>query len=326
MAGGLISPRVAPGNPYLGVMLPYSPLHHLLMRDLACPVVATSGNVADEPICIDEREALKRLGGMADLFLVHDRPIARHVDDSIVRLLGGREMVLRRARGYAPLPVSIARPDLALANGPEAPCVLGVGAHLKNTVALSVGTEVFISQHIGDLETEEAFQAFQKVIGDLQQMHGRTPEVIAADVHPDYLSTKYGLEIARRTSAGRPAAAKFVKVQHHLAHVLGCMVENEVTPPLLGVSWDGTGQGLDGTIWGGEFFIVTPRSWERVAHFRRFPLPGGDKAIREPRRAAPGPVVRNAGGAISEGGCFAGGRLFVQGTGGSVFDARPQSE
>ncbi|MGQ9486979.1 MAG: carbamoyltransferase HypF [Armatimonadota bacterium] len=264
-----IAPSVAPGNPFLGVMLPYTPLHHLLMHDLGFPVVATSGNLSDEPICTDEYEALHRLAGIADLFLVHNRPIARHVDDSVVRVLLGREMVLRRARGYAPLPVLVKE---------SLPPLLAVGAHLKNTVALSVGRQVFISQHIGDLETPQALQAFRRVIADVKGLWEHQPQAVACDLHPDYLSTQTALRM------GLPV----VQVQHHYAHVLACMAENEVSPPVLGVSWDGTGYGTDGTLWGGEFLLVTDTGYERFAHLRAFRLPGGDRAIKEPRRSALG--------------------------------------
>jgi hydrogenase maturation protein HypF len=292
---------VAPGNPNLGVMLPSNPLHHLLMAGLKFPVVATSGNLSDEPICTDEFEALERLGGIADWFLVHNRPIVRHVDDSIVRVMLDRELVLRRARGYAPLPISIgglssARPNLqGLAELAPPNVALAVGAHLKNSVALAVGNQVFISQHIGDLETEQANAAFRRVIGDLERLYEAKPQIVAADLHPDYLSTKFANEI--EGGAGSPLPANGaqriarptkVGVQHHIAHVLSCMADNELEPPVLGVSWDGTGYGLDGTIWGGEFFLVTGHAIERVAHLRPFRLPGGDKAVREPRRPAIG--------------------------------------
>jgi hydrogenase maturation protein HypF len=260
-----IAPSVAPRNPNLGVMLPYTPLHHLLMRDLNFPVVATSGNLSDEPICIDEYEALQRLRGIVDLFLVHDRPIVRHVDDSIVRVMCGRELVLRRARGYAPLPVHL---KMTL------PTVLAVGAHLKNTVALSVGADVFISQHIGDLETEQAYRAFQRATEDLPKLYDANSDMVACDMHPDYLSTKFAAHLPIPTHS----------VQHHWAHVAACMAENEIEPPALGVAWDGTGYGLDGTIWGGEFLLANDESFERVAHFRQFRLPGGEAAIKEPRR------------------------------------------
>lgn len=267
---------VAPGNPCFGVMLPYTPLHHLFMRELGSPVVATSGNISDEPICIDEQQALERLAGIADFFLVHDRPIVRHVDDSVVRVIRGREMILRRARGYAPLPVHFQEP---------LPTVLAVGSHLKNSVALSVGTEVFISQHIGDLETPEAFSAFRSVVTDFQRLYEASPEMIACDMHPDYLSTKYAVKLQ----------AKPRLVQHHWAHVLACMADNELEPPALGVSWDGTGYGPDGTIWGGEFLLAGETGFERAAHFRQFRLPGGEAAVREPRRAALGVLYEAVG-------------------------------
>ncbi|MGI8956597.1 MAG: carbamoyltransferase HypF [Chthoniobacterales bacterium] len=264
-----LSPAVAPGNPNLGIMLPYTPLHHLLLRELNFPVVATSGNLSDEPICIDEMEALQRLRGLASFFLVHDRPIVRPVDDSIARLMAGREMVLRRARGYAPLPITLHRSQKT---------VLAVGAHLKNCVALSMDRNVFVSQHIGDLATKEAHDAFTHSIADLPRLYDTKPEIIAHDLHPDYLSTKHALQ-----SPGRK-----VGVQHHWAHIASCMAENEIEPPLLGVAWDGTGYGTDATIWGSEFFLVEENSCRRVAHLRTFRLPGGDAAVREPRRSALG--------------------------------------
>ena len=270
-----IAPSVAPGNPYLGAMLPSTPLHHVLMAELAFPVVATSGNLSDEPICTDEREAVRRLAGIADLFLVHNRPIARHVDDSVARVSMGREMVLRRARGYAPLPVRVQTPAPTME---EAPPVLAVGPHLKNTVAISRGRDIFISQHIGDLETGQAFDAFRQVIDDLREIYEHETAAIACDAHPDYLSTRF----AERS--GLPVR----KVQHHYAHVLSCMAENEVEGVALGVSWDGTGYGPDGTVWGGEFLRTTPDSFSRAAHFRTFRLPGGDAAVKEPRRTALG--------------------------------------
>jgi hydrogenase maturation protein HypF len=296
-----IGNSTAPGNPNLGAMLPSNPLHHLLMAELGFPVVATSGNLSDEPICTGERDALERLGGIADVFLVHNRPIVRHVDDSIVRVMLDREMVLRRARGYAPLPIQLRIADCGLriesgrpANA-KSETVLAVGAHLKNAVALAVGSQVFISQHIGDLETEPANAAFRCVIADFEKLYDAKPEIIAADLHPDYLATKFADELTGRAGSPLPAAVAQgiarptkVGVQHHVAHVLSCMAENEIAPPALGVSWDGTGYGLDGTIWGGEFFQVADDKVERIAHLRPFRLPGGDKAVREPRRPAIG--------------------------------------
>ena len=201
-----LSSSLAPGNPNLGVMLPYTPLHHLLMSALGFPVVATSGNLSDEPICTDEHEALERLGGIADLFLVHNRPIVRHVDDSIARVMMGRELVLRRARGYAPLPIQLP-PSIGHRPWAIGDSVLAVGAHLKNTVALSVGRQVFISQHIGDLETAQSFDAFRRVIADFQNLYESQPAIIAADAHPDYLSTKYArdlIEVGRAVPSAPP--------------------------------------------------------------------------------------------------------------------------
>jgi hydrogenase maturation protein HypF len=283
-----LAPSVAPGNPNLGVMLPSNPLQHLLMAELGFPVIATSGNLSDEPMCTDESEALERLGDIADVFLVHNRPIVRHVDDSIARVMLDREMVLRRARGYAPLPITL-NPQPSTFNSQP---ILAVGAHLKNTIALAVGDQVFISQHIGDLETEPAHNAFRRVIADFEKLYDAKPELVAADLHPDYLSTRFADEIGRAgLPPGQDAQQRVptkVGVQHHIAHVLSCMAENEIGPPALGVSWDGTGYGLDGTIWGGEFFQVADDEVKRIAHLRPFRLPGGDKAVREPRRPAIG--------------------------------------
>jgi hydrogenase maturation protein HypF len=265
-----ISTSVAPNNPYLGCMLPYSPLHHILMGQLGFAVVATSGNLSDEPICTDEHEALDRLHEIADVYLVHNRPIVRHIDDSIVRVMMGRELVIRRARGYAPLPITI--------RTQHAVSLLAVGAHLKNTIALTSDSNVFVSQHIGDLETKESLDAFHSVVADFQTMYNCKPEYIVCDLHPDYLSSKFA------RSTGIP----LLEVQHHNAHVASCMAENQLEGEVLGVSWDGTGYGLDGTIWGGEFLLTTKTSFERVATFRPFRLPGGEKAIKEPRRTALG--------------------------------------
>ncbi|MCP3978072.1 MAG: carbamoyltransferase HypF [bacterium] len=269
---------VAPGNPALGVMLPATPLHHLLLRELDAPVVATSGNASDEPICTDEREALERLGDVAELFLVHDRPIVRHVDDSVARVVSGAETILRRARGYAPRPVRLQR---------ELPPLLAVGAHLKNAVAFAAGRQVHVSQHIGDMETPQALAAFRRVVADFLELYEARPVAVAHDAHPDYVTTTWAVE--QTAAAGALAVLNDVPriaVQHHHAHLAACLAEHDADGPALGVTWDGTGFGVDGTIWGGEFLLGDSREFERVAHLRPFRLPGGDAAVREPRRSA----------------------------------------
>jgi hydrogenase maturation protein HypF len=266
---GEIPDAVAPGNPFLGVMLPYTPLHHILLRRLDFPVVATSGNLTDEPICTDEREALDRLRGIADAFLVHDRRIARPVDDSVARIVLGRPLLIRRSRGYAPLPVAL--------QGDALPSpTLAVGAHLKSTVALGMANDVFISQHIGDLETRQAHAAFEAAVTALQGLYEQPPATIVCDLHPDYASTRFAHRLGIRVIA----------VQHHHAHIVSCMAENGLEGEVFGVSWDGTGYGTDGTIWGGEFLRATRSSFERLAHLRAFRLPGGERGVREPRRSA----------------------------------------
>ncbi len=278
---GAVAPSVAPGNPTLGVVLPYSPLHHLLMRDLAFPVVATSGNLSDEPIATDEREALDRLAGIADCFLVHNRPIARYADDSIARTIASRPMLLRRARGYAPLPLARVEPGEA---------ILAVGAHLKSTIGFSVDGQLMLSHHLGDLDTPQALAGFQETVERLPGLYQFTPSVVVHDLHPDYASTQF----AESLSAPR------IGVQHHHAHVLACMADNELEGEVLGVSWDGTGFGTDRTIWGGEFLRVRDAGFRRVAHLRTFPLPGGDGAAREPRRSALGLLHAMEGDACFE--------------------------
>jgi len=295
----LLAAAVAPGNPDLGIMLPYTPLHHLLLSDLDFPLVATSGNLTDEPICTDEWEAMERLGALADSFLVHNRPIARHADDSVLWMVDGAPQFLRRARGYAPLPVGAPQP---------LPAILGVGAHLKNTVALSIGEQVFVSQHIGDLESAGAFAAFQHVIADFLRLYQMEPVAIAHDMHPEYLSTKWAASLEGRGSwerghaggaadtplpdarsappPGLPASPALLPVQHHHAHLAACLADNGTAEPALGLIWDGTGYGGDGTIWGGECLLGNAAGFARVAHLQPFRLPGGEAAVREPRRVA----------------------------------------
>ncbi|MHC4959261.1 MAG: carbamoyltransferase HypF [Planctomycetota bacterium] len=266
-----VAENVAPCSHTLGLMLPSTPLHHLLMAECAFPLVATSGNLSEEPICTDEREAVARLGAIADLLLVHDRPIARHIDDSVTWIVDGQPRLLRRARGYAPLPIRTRN---------DAPAILAVGAHLKNTVALGTGGNVFVSQHIGDLETPRAMDAFRRVIRDFLELYEARPIAIAHDLHPDYLSSAWARD------HGAEVAPRLITVQHHHAHLAACLAENRVEGPALGVIWDGTGYGEDGTIWGGEFLHGDARGFKRVAHLRPFRLPGGARAIRQPSRTA----------------------------------------
>jgi hydrogenase maturation protein HypF len=267
---------VAPGNATVGAMLPYTPLHHLLMSELEVPVVATSGNRSDEPIVTDEQEARRRLADIADAFLIHDRPIARPMDDSVVRMARSGPIVLRRARGLVPrtirLPESIARHI----EGP----VLAVGGHLKNTVALLDADRVLLSQHLGDLSTLETEYAVRQAIDDLQWLLRVKPRAVTCDLHPDYRSTRLAEELAGRWDV------PLIRVPHHHAHVAACMAEHGATGEVLGIAWDGSGYGTDGSLWGGEFLLATYRESERVAHLHPFRLPGGEQAAREPRRAA----------------------------------------
>ena len=260
---------VAPDSAWLGLMLPTTPLHHLLLRSLDFPVVATSGNVADEPMVTDEAEAITRLGDIADLFLVHDRPIIRPVDDSVVRVVDGRPMLLRRARGYAPA---------ALATPVTERNFLAVGGHQKATVASKVGSAAVLSEHLGDLDTVAARDRHAAVAAELGRMHGVKADAVVCDLHPDYASTRLA------EASGLPV----IRVQHHVAHAAACMVEHGLYGPVLAVTWDGTGHGPDGSVWGGEFLHVAKDRFRRVAHLRTFRLPGGEAAAREPRRSALG--------------------------------------
>jgi hydrogenase maturation protein HypF len=272
--GSGIADGVAPGNPCLGVMLPYTPLHHLLLQELGFPLVATSGNLSDEPICTDEHEAVLRLRGLADFFLVHNRPIARPLDDSVVRLIAGKPCILRRARGYAPLPIPLAQPTEL----PAGTSVLAVGAHMKTSVTLLTGSQAVVGAHMGDLDTLEARRAFARAATDLPALYATRPTRWACDRHPDYASSIYAREHGRNVIA----------VQHHHAHVASCMAEHGLTGPVLGVAWDGTGLGDDGTLWGGEFLRVAAGACRRIATVRGFALPGGDHAARKPVWSAVG--------------------------------------
>lgn len=269
---GEIAPSVAPDNPDLGVFLPYTPLHHLLVAEAGGPLVATSGNRSSEPICRSESEAVERLQGIADWFLVHNRRIVRVVEDSVVRLAQGRLLVLRRGRGLVPAAVRVP----ALGRKQPAMRVLALGAQLKTTVALSIGDVVQVSAHIGDGETAEARDAVKQVVQDILAFHRSPADVVACDLHPDFGSSRLAAQ------SGLPVAP----VPHHLAHVLACMADNGIRPPALGVAWDGFGLGSDGSLWGGEFLLVGESAWQRVAHLRPFALAGGEAAMRDGRRVA----------------------------------------
>lgn len=275
-----VAREIAPGNPRLGVMLAYTPLHHQLLRQTGFPVVATSGNLTDEPICIDNAEALDRLGKIADVFLLHDRPIQRHVDDSVLQVIENRSQPIRRARGLAPMPLILRR---------SGPTVLAVGGHLKNAIALGIADRAFLSQHIGDMETPQAFAAFEAVIRDFLAVYDVAPQVVAHDLHPDYPATRWAVDAVSQVHHDWRSALEgktTLAVQHHHAHLASCLAENRIDGPALGVTWDGTGYGDDGTVWGGEFLLGDASGYRRVARLRRFRLPGGDAAVKEPRRIA----------------------------------------
>jgi hydrogenase maturation protein HypF len=264
-----IAEQVAPGQDQLGVMLPYTPLHHLLLKAGSRMLVMTSGNLSEEPICYRDEDALDRLGQVADYFLVHNRAIHVRCDDSVIRSHNGRELVIRRSRGYAPRPLrltkSFAKP------------VLACGAQLKSTFCLGKDRHAFVSQHIGDLENYETFTSFAEGVEYFKRLFDISPAIVAHDLHPQYLSTKYALELKGVTP---------VAVQHHHAHIASCMAEHGLEGRVIGVAFDGLGYGADGAIWGGEFFTATLAHYERWAHFRYIPLAGGDMAIRQPWRSA----------------------------------------
>jgi hydrogenase maturation protein HypF len=265
-----IPPAVAPGVNNLGFMLPYSPLHHLLLKDLDRPLVMTSGNVSDEPICFDDEQAFRRLGRIADYFLLHDRRIHMRTDDSVTRVQDGREIILRRARGYAPQPI-----NTAFKFETE---VLACGAELKNTFCLTRENYAFVSHHIGDLENLETLGSFTEGINHYKRLFHLHPEVVAYDLHPEYLSTKYALAL--------DDIPVKVPIQHHHAHIASCMADNGIDGEVIGVALDGLGFGSDGRLWGGEFFVADFVAAERIAHLANVPMPGGAKAIREPWRMA----------------------------------------
>ncbi|MGE4046698.1 MAG: carbamoyltransferase HypF [Acetobacteraceae bacterium] len=274
---GAVSSHVAPANPWLGVMLPCTPLHHLLTRMLGFPVVATSGNTGGDPIVADESQAVHALAGIADMFLVHDRPIVHPVDDSVVRMIHGQETVLRCARGYAPL---VLRADSAVSG-------VAMGGHQKSAIAIARGRQIILGPHVGDLDQAETRTVFARSLNGMTALYNTHPMQTACDQHPDYYSTRIA-EAAR---------CPVHHIPHHLAHVLAGIVDNALTGPVLGVAWDGTGFGNDGTIWGGEFLTVEDRRYRRVAHLLPFRLPGGEAAVREPRRSAIGALFAMFGDA-----------------------------
>ncbi|WP_034263162.1 carbamoyltransferase HypF [Actinospica robiniae] len=268
-----VASAVAPGNRHLALMLPYTALHHLLLREVGEALVLTSGNVSDEPIAHLDGDAAKRLAGIADAFLVHDRPIQTRTDDSVVRPLFGRPMMVRRSRGYVPdtvtLPVAADRP------------ILACGGELKNTFCLARDRRAVVSHHIGDLENHETLRSYHQGIAHLRRLLDLDPAVIAHDLHPEYLSTKYALELAE----GDERLTR-VEVQHHHAHIASCLADNGECGPVIGVAFDGLGYGTDGTLWGGEFLLADLRSARRAAHLEPVPMPGGTSAIRQPWRMA----------------------------------------
>jgi hydrogenase maturation protein HypF len=264
-----LADAVAPGNRFVGIMLPYTPLHHLLGLVFGEPIVLTSGNVSDEPIAYADDDAFARLDGIADYFLTHDRPIHIRTDDSVTRVFRGAELLVRRSRGSAPQP-------LALPWRAPRP-ILACGGELKNTFCLVKDAHAFISHHIGDLENFQTLQAFRDGIAHLRRLFDVEPQVVAYDLHPEYLSTKFALQ---------QSGVELVGVQHHHAHIAACLAENEIEQPAIGVAFDGLGYGLDGTLWGGEFLIADLAECERVGHFEPVPMPGGTSAIRQPWRMA----------------------------------------
>jgi len=269
-----LAPQVAPGNRSLGVMLPYTPLHHLLVDAVGAPIVLTSGNISDEPIVYHDADAATRLRPIADGFLTHDRPIHIRADDSVLRVVGGRPMPLRRSRGYAPEPLPLAWP------APRQ--VLGCGAELKSTFCLAKGRHAFLSHHIGDLENYETLRSFTEGIEHFKRLFDIAPELVVHDLHPEYLSTKYALDLVD----GDVEGVELLGVQHHHAHIASCLADNGEEGPVVGIACDGTGYGGDGTLWGGEVMVASLVDYRRMFHLEPVPLPGGESAIKEPWRMA----------------------------------------
>jgi hydrogenase maturation protein HypF len=266
---------VAPHQSTLGFILPYTPLHHLILKRMNRPIVFTSGNISDEPQCIDNDEARQKLGHIADYFLLHNRDIVNRVDDSVIRVVGDKTRIIRRARGYAPASINLP-PGFA-----SSPQILAMGGEMKSTFCLLRDGKAIISQHLGDLENALSFQSYQETLNLYLKLFEHKPEVIASDKHPEYLSTKLGKQFADDNDN------QLIEIQHHHAHVAACMVENGLdigTAPVLGIAFDGLGYGEDGTLWGGEFLLANYREFKRVATFKPVPMIGGAKAIHQPWR------------------------------------------
>jgi hydrogenase maturation protein HypF len=268
-----VTKAVAPGLTYLGVMLPYTPLHHLLLREAGISLVMTSGNISEEPIARDNDEALRRLGNIADYFLRHNRDIYARYDDSVMTVVNNDIRPVRRARGYAPYPVHLPY---------QSRQILGCGAEEKNTFCLTRDNFAFVSQHIGDMENLETLEHFTNTIELYRKLFRIRLEIIAHDMHPEYLPTKYAGELAKKEKL------PLVPVQHHHAHIASCLADNGINGPVIGVSLDGTGYGLDGHIWGGEFMVADYKQFQRMAYLEYLPLPGGALAIKRPYRTAAG--------------------------------------
>jgi len=268
-----LSSEIAPGLKHIGIMLPYTPLHHILLHEIDLPLVMTSGNYSEEPIASSNEEALHKLKHIADYFLVHDRDIYSRYDDSVVMVEKNVPLIVRRARGYAPYPVALPF---------DMKQIMACGAELKNTFCLTRDKYAFISQHIGDMENEETLEHFEETLKIYCRLFRIKPELIACDMHPDYLPVRWAENRAK--ADGLP----LIRVQHHHAHVVSCMAENSIFPPVIGVAMDGTGYGTDGHIWGGEFLIADYKSFRRAAHLEYLPLPGGEAAIARPYRTAIG--------------------------------------
>ena len=270
-----VSREVAPNLQYLGIMLPYTPLHHVLLRDTALPLVMSSGNLSEEPIARDNDEALRRLSGIADYFLIHNRDIYSRYDDSVAVVERGTSQLVRRARSYAPYPIRLSF---------EAKQVLGCGAEEKNTFCLTKDNYAFLSQHIGDMENIETLEHFNSTISLYKRLFHVEPEIIAYDLHPDYLATKYARDLGE-------SGMRLIPVQHHHAHIASCLADNGLESLVIGVAFDGTGMGADGNIWGGEFLVADYRNFRRAGHLEYLPLPGGAAAIKKPYRTAIGYIL-----------------------------------